>query len=483
MSSKSTNQHRLAPFFAPQRIAFVGASERGAYPAGVLQNLQKYGYQGEIYPVNPKRDTVFNLKCYSDITQVPEVPDLAILTIPRQFVIPTIKQCIEMGVPAALVISAGFREADAEGKALQKELEEILKNKPMAVIGPNCAGLASINDHVIATRLPAAPKTGPVSFVSQSGAFMMALHGVFSDRQIGMNLLVSLGNQVDVTIPEALDYLIQDEGTRVISLFLEGMSDGKALADGFKRSLVTGKPVVLIKSGRTQAGQKAAATHTAALAGESRVFEAICDQFGAILVDDVNEMMDTIQVMAAFGEKLSRGKRVALVSQSGGLGSLTADLVEVAGLEAPALSAALESKLRELPTIPDYAVLLNPADVRGASVRGEMTEKTLDVFLEDDDYDAVVLLLAKSAVRDTAVGTAKAIVRAAENHNKPLVVVWVGQRQPTESVDWELGFEIINQAGIPMFDQSSNAVKALARAMDYWQFRADWLSDPEVIHG
>lgn len=479
---------KLDPFFNPRRIALVGASERGMYPAGLLRNLLDYGYAGDIYPINPKRETVFGLPCYPDLAQTPQVADLAILVIPRRFVLPTLRQCVALGIPAALVITAGFAEADEEGKRLQAEMVELLANESLTVIGPNCAGLANIPGKVIATRLTTPPKAGRISFVSQSGALMMALYGLFADRNLGLSRLLSLGNQVNVTLADGLEYLAGEAATAVIGAFVEGVQNGRAFAAALQTALVAGKPIVLVKSGRTELGQAAAATHTAALAGSDRVFTAVCQQFGVIQVDDVDEMVDTIELLDAFGDKLG-GRRISLVTQSGGMGSLTADMCHRAGLELPSLSDEVQAQLHALPHLLQFDALGNPADVRGVSVIGEATAQTLAPFLDDPDTDIVVLLLAKSALREGEDVTAQAIIEAAQATEKPLIVVWVGQRVSGEwrvvsgKLDSNLQSPVtglLTDAGVPVFASSGRAVRALARAVGYWRFRDEWLADPEL---
>jgi len=479
--SKLVNRSRLETFFSPQRIAVVGASERGMYPAGIIQNLLAYGYTGEIYPVNPKHQTVFGLTCYPDVTQTPVPADLAVIVVPRGAVVPVLKQCLTAGVPAAVVITAGFAEADETGRRLQTQMAELVARGRISIVGPNCAGLANIPGRVIATRLPVLHAPGNVSFISQSGALMMALYGVFVDRHIGMSRLLSLGNQVDVTLADGLEYLVDEPQTEVIAAFVEGVQDGRRFVHGLRKALRAGKPVILVKSGRTAQGQKAAATHTAALAGPSKVFDAVCEQFGAVRVDDVVELMDTVQIFAAFGKRMAGAGNLAVVTQSGGLGSLTADLSALAGLNLPPLNPTVERRLRTLPHIMDIGALANPTDVRGASVIGPTTAATLTPFLEDPTTDFVLLLLAKSAVRQQDAETARAIIRVAQKHDKPLAVVWTGQRYPAEPGPWPLAHRLLVEAGIPLFDQPSNAVRAIARAAAYWQLRAAWLSDPEVL--
>ncbi|MGH2544779.1 MAG: CoA-binding protein, partial [Ardenticatenaceae bacterium] len=333
--SGSISPHRLDAFFNPRRIAIVGASEQGMYPAGILQNLLDHGYEGSIYPVNPKRATVFGLACYPDLMGVPQTPDLAILTVPRGAVLPVLHQCLSTGVPAALVISAGFAEADEVGRQLQAEMAALVRGSRLTLVGPNCAGLANLPGRVITTRLPAPLDPGPISFVSQSGALMMALYGLFADRRLGMSHLLSVGNQVDVSLEEGLSYLVAEPQTSVIAAFIEGLRDGPAFVEGVRQALEAGKPVIVLRSGRTRSGQQAATTHTGALAGSDRVFAAVCRQFGVILVEDVRGLVETAQVLAAFGERLAGRGRLAVITQSGGLGSLAADLIELAALELP----------------------------------------------------------------------------------------------------------------------------------------------------
>lgn len=484
--SGSTDADRLDLFFNPRRIAIVGASERGMYPAGILRNLLDHGFGGEIYPVNPNREAVFGLPCYADVTRTPRPVDLAILTVPRHAVLPTLHQCRSAGVPAVLIITAGFAEADEQGRQLQAQLVDFLKQAPPlpggrkgGVIGPNCAGLANFPNRVVATRLPAPPRPGSVAFVSQSGALMMALYGVFADRHVGLSKLLSLGNQVDVGLAESLAYLAADPQTAVIGAFVEGVREGPAFVDAARQALAAAKPLVLIKVGRTAAGRQAALTHTAALTGSDRVFDAVCRQFGVFRVDDVNELVATVQVMAAVGSRLAWRANIAVVTQSGGLGSLTADLCELAGLHLPPLSDRVQGRLRGLPDILDFGVLGNPTDVRGASVIGPATRETLAPFLEDPGSDVVLLLLAKSAVREQDADTAAAIVEAVQQSDKPLVAVWVGQRYPDGETGWPLGHRLLTEAGIPLFEQPGEAVRALARAAGYTRFRDRWLDHGE----
>ncbi len=466
----------LSSFFSPRRIALIGASERGIYPAGILKNLLEQGYRGRVHPVNPQREQVFGLPCVPAVGDLDERPDLALLTVPRQAVIPVMQDCIQIGIPAAVVISAGFAEADQEGKDLQKQLAALVQAHPIRLVGPNCAGLASLPTGLVATRLFGELMPGPVAFVSQSGALMMSLQGVFADRRIGMSRMISLGNQADVSLAEMLRALADDPQTGVITVFMEGIQQGKTLVKGFKTALTAGKPVILLKTGRTQRGMAAAATHTAALAGEDRVFQAICDQYGVILVDDINPMMDCAQLAAAFGGRIQPQMKIGFISQSGGMGSLTADWIDYTGLSAPPLSKNLENRLYQQGTLPDYAVLLNPADVRGASVRREAAGSTLQAFLDDPDFDMVVMLFARSMMTQESAETARAVIATAQESEKPLAVVWSGQRITANPPTFETAPTLFRRAGIPLFSQSSDLLQALSRLQSFQAYRQRWLA-------
>ncbi|MBW7881907.1 MAG: acetate--CoA ligase family protein [Caldilineaceae bacterium] len=475
---------RLTRFLYPQSIAIVGASETGMYPAGILADLMRYGFPGQIYPVNPRRERVLGLRCYANLTTLPEVPDLAIVVVPRQAVLAVIDECIATGVKAALLITAGFRESDAEGARLEALLKERLQGSGLAVIGPNCAGLANLAGRVTATRLPAPPKAGSVSFVSASGALMMAMQGIFADHQLGLSHIISLGNQVDVTLTETLAFLVEDPATRVIGAFIEGIDDGRRFAQVAAAARQAGKPLVVVKSGRTQAGQQAAATHTAAMATSDRIFSAICRQTGVVLVNDISELVQTLDLFSAWIDRLPAGRRLGLVTQSGGMGSLAADLATLAGLELPALPQSLQETLHTFPYALPFDAFSNPADVRGAGAVGQAAADTLRAFLAAEGaFDSVVLLLAKSAVEAREAATANALATLSMTTRKPFCVVWTGQRIPVDPDDSDAPLRTLAAAGVPVFDQPGDCIRALNHVISWHeqqQAPADSVSTPRA---
>jgi acetyltransferase len=438
------------------------------YPAGIVRNLQRYGFAGRIYPVNPGRATVFDLPCYPNLSALPERPDLVVILIPRDAVPTVIDECLTLDLKAAIIITAGFREGDAEGGVLEESIRRRIAGSDLAIIGPNCAGLANLTTGMVVTRLPAPPLAGDVAFVSASGALMMALQGVFANVHLGLSRLVSVGNQLDVGLIDVLDYLAEDPDTRAIGAFVEGLEDGRRFVQAAARARQCGKPLVLVKSGRTTAGQQAAATHTAALAGSDRVFRSACRQAGVVVVDDMDDLVRTLQLFSAWAGRIPTGRRLALVTQSGGMGSLTADLATLAGFDLPDLPPNLQAQLRAMPHLLTFNDYGNPADVRGAGAVGAAVARTLTPFLEDPSFDIVILLLAKSAVEEREVETAQALAELATTARKPFCVVWVGQRHGVKDEQTEQPLRILRDAGIPVFGQSSACIASLAKVID-WQ--------------
>lgn len=471
----SADPLRLGKFFNPHAIAIIGASEQGLYPAGILRNLIDFGFQGSIYPINPNHKDVFGLKAYPSILELKGKVDLAIVVVNRDHVLQVIKECDQSGVSTVLIISAGFGESDLEGKRLQDELADLVQSSSLVVLGPNCAGYADIPGKLIATRLPCESRRGGLSFISQSGALMMALYGVFVDHCLGLNKIISVGNQVDIDLGTGLAYLAQDADTRVIGAFIEGVKNGPVLVQAMQTSLRQGVPIVLVKSGRTGSGQKAAATHTAAVAGSDFVFQSICNQFGVHLAEDIREMVDVLTIQAAFGARLLNMQNWMVVTQSGGMGSMAADAMENSGINLKSPSIALQQTLSAIPHFTGINHWENPADVRGASLRGSATLETLRPFLKESQYELVLLLLARSLVQTADEETARFIIQASEETGKALIIVWVGQRFAPNDPTHAAADQILIQAGIPVFPQISDAVTALCTARNFWLYRQEYL--------
>ena len=455
----------VADLLSPHVVVHIGASESGVYPSDVFKSLASSPVT--LYAVNPKRSEVFGHHCFSSVAELPDregtegKADLAIITVPAASVPAVISDCAAAGIGQAVVISAGFAEAGAAGRILQAQVEAF--EDRVHILGPNCAGFANIADGIIATRMYSRPVAGKISFVSQSGALMMALHGAFAERGAGLRYIVSVGNQAGFRLSDFLFHFASDPGTRVIAAFIEGLPDGTEFVEAARRCLEAGKPVIAIKSGRTELGRKLAATHTAALAGEGEVFEAVCRQYGIILVDDIDDLIATSSVAAAVAD--SPVSRIAWISQSGGLGSLTGDLAKSAGIEPESFP-------------PEFGISLNPVDVGGDKMRGAVVKDTLRPFLAHQGIDAVVLLFAKDPNREIEMETARNVVAARDESGKPVAVIWVGPTLSTLSTGSVASpaLQVLREAGIPLFGSPGPAVCALGRLSAWRRFRKAWIA-------
>ena len=445
----------LKPFFHPGSIAHFGASEEGLYSSEIFLSLREW--KGALYPINPGRKKVFDIPCYFSLDMIPETPDLALITLPRDKVVDVVRLCGDRGVKAAVIISAGFAEQDSRGKELQEQIK--IHAKDMRIIGPNCAGLLSLWDGPSLTRLFCRPEKGGVSFVSGSGALMMALFGSFSRRGIGLRYAASIGNQADVTLEEVVSFYLEDAHTSVIAAFVEGIGSRETFVSVLRKAAEKGVPVILVKSGKSELGKKIAATHSAALASSGRVFEQICRQYGALTAQSPEGMMDLI-VAAQRGAEIS-GSRIGVLSQSGGMAGLTADIIsECPYLALPGISKGLSEKLRCITGFPGQTALLNPLDAGGDLMRGEDICRLISCFAGNGDFDAILLVFAKNPDRKIEESTALGIVKAASEIKLPLAVIWVGGG--TEGGLFPKSFEIIIKAGIPLYTDPAPAVAALS---------------------
>jgi acetyltransferase len=463
----------LSPLLKPKSIAIIGASETGLYPAGILRNLLKNGYQGKLYPVNPRRETVQGLKSYPKITDIEDDVDLAVITIPRGFVIDILKQCAAKGVKAVIVISAGFSEADEYGKKLEKDLVEYANRSGIIICGPNTAGLANVHDNIpLVARYSPPPLPGNVALLSQSGALMMALLGVLADKNVGLSYSISTGNQANLDLSECLRTVVEEERTRCIAMFVEGLKDVHLFLEATDIAAEKGKPIVALKVGMTAAGAAAAATHTGSLTGSPAVYKAVFRQKGVIAVTDIEELIDTAKAFSTFIDKLPKGDGVGIISQTGGGASLSADIASELGLNLPPLSEQTARQLNDMDELLLFGGVRNPADVRGAGTRVPFLPKILDLFLEEQAINVIGVILARTAIGEEDVGTAKAILEVAKNASKPLFIIWIGKKIPDAGnpID-EQPYRILENGGVPVFSSVRMGMQVIKHLVDYTKFQ------------
>lgn len=378
----------LEKIFSPASIAVIGASEDTSKWGGSLMgNLIGSGFEGVIYPVNPRAGAIFGLPAYAGLADLPATPDLAIIALGGEQATTVVRECGRRGVPAALVIAAGFGEAGPQGAALEDELAAAARAAGITLIGPNCMGILATSSHLNAVGfVTLRPPNGPLSVISQSGNIGTQLLMTAERRGVGVEKFVSSGNQATTDANDLLDYLAGDEKTDVIVMYLEGVGDGRRFYD-IARATTPHKPIVVMRGGTSAAGRRAASSHTGAMAGSNEVFAAAARQAGVLTVTDPEEALDVAACLAYL--PLPRGRRIAVVTLGGGWGVMTADALAASGLQLAELPAEVLEAVGE--QLPPYWSHGNPIDLV-ASVTGGVPERVIELVAGCDEVDAVIAL-------------------------------------------------------------------------------------------
>ncbi len=439
----------LAPFLDPASVAVIGAS-RDPYKVGgsVVANLRSAGFRGRILPINSRADSVQGLPAVRSLLDVEGPVDLAVIAVPAADVLPALKHCAAKQVGGAVVISAGFRETGGEGVRREAELREWLRDQPIRVLGPNCLGWIRPACRLNVTFAPGMPEPGGIAFITHSGALAVAILDWSRDRRVGFSLFASLGNQADLNESDLLDAVAADPETRVIACYLEGIADGQRFLGALRRAAAV-KPVVLLKAGRSPEGARAVSSHTGALAGSDRAFDAAVRQAGALRVDTVEELFDIARGLAS--QPLPRGGRLIVVTNGGGLGIVATDAARAAGLSVAPLAEAVRQRLAE--GLPATAGLGNPVDLVG-DADARRYGHALHA-LGTDSTDAMLVLLTPQAATDAA-SIARTIVGATRGWPIPVAAAFVGGTRVAP------GVRVLEEAGIPCYAFPETAVKALA---------------------
>ncbi len=453
----------LKALFEPKVIAVVGASRRTeAVGYAILKNLLQTGYKGKIYPVNPKAEDVLGVKCIPTVAEIPEEIDMAIFIIPSTAVPAELEACAKKGARAAIVISAGFREIGGDGVNLERQIKQISDTYGIAVLGPNCLGLIN-NDPKLALNASFAgtiPKNGNIAFISQSGALGTALLDYAQGENVGFSKFVSLGNKVDVTELEILHYLKDDPNTDVIMMYLEDIGNGQGFIE-IAREITGGakpKPILVIKSGRTAQGAKAASSHTGSLMGADEVYDAVFAQSGVMRMDSAQEMFDLAIVFA--NQPLMKGSRVAIVTNAGGPGIMATDACVRYGLQMADMSPETVAKLKE--KLPPTSNFSNPIDVIG-DARSDRYAHALRCVIHDPNVDGVLVLLTPQAMTE-AEATANVIVEVDKESDKTIVTCFMGHS------DVEAGVKVLKEHMIPHCSFPENSARTLAAMNRYQQW-------------
>jgi len=450
--------HSLEPILRPKSIAVIGASRhRNTIGWQILDNLLRVGFNGPVYPVNPKASAIHSIPAYKSIADVPEPVDLAVIVVPSEHVAQVTRQCVEKGVKGLVVISAGFKEVGGEGIAREQELVEIVREAGVRLVGPNCLGVIN-NDPAIsmnATFAPARPPVGPVGFVSQSGAMGASVLDYAESLNIGISMFVSSGNKAEVSGNDVIEYWRDDPGIQVVLMYLESFGNPKTFVE-LGRQITQRKPICIVKSGRTGAGARAAASHTGALAGTELVTEALINQAGALRAETVEDLFDL--AMSFANQPLPAGNRVAIVTNAGGPGIMAADACEANGLDVVHLASETEDRLRT--RLPEEASVKNPVDLI-ASASAENYEFALQCVLDDPNVDAAIAAFVPPLGIQTK-DVAAAIVRVNEQHpEKPLLAVLMGRE------GLPAGLAELHDASIPAYIFPESAARALGAMWEY----------------
>ena len=385
----SIDFNKLLKLFEPQSIAIVGITDKSLkWGFRVLFNTLEGGYTGKIYGVNPKRSEVLNIPCYPSISSLPEKVDLAVIIVPPQSVQPCVRECIEKGIQVVLVITAGFGElADKEAQSAQEELEKMAKENNLYLIGPNCAGVVSPDPmKLYCSMIGRYPQAGGLGILSQSGNIGNTVMSWAMQHKLGVSRFISTGNEAVIKNYHYLNFLGNDLKTKVVFSYIESAKNIRLFFNELKK-VTKKKPVILLKGGKTQAGSRAASSHTGALATDYRLFQGVCVQQGAILTEDVYEAVETAHLL--FNVPLPRGRNVGILSQGGGWGVITADVCSKAGLNVIPLSENILQKLDQI--MPKWWNRTNPVDmVAGTDV--ELFKKSMEILIQDDEIDILVIL-------------------------------------------------------------------------------------------
>jgi len=455
----------LDMFFKPNSVAIIGASsEEKKLGHAVLKNVIDGGYTGNIYPINPNADSILGYKCFKSVLDIPGDVDLAVFVIPSKFVNPVMRECAQKGVKGAIVITAGFKETGLEGAKLEKELKEIIKSNNIKLIGPNVLGLIDTHNNLNASFASFMPKRGNIGFISQSGAFATAIMDWAAANDIGFSKFISIGNKADINEVDLLEVLKDDSNTDVILMYLESIDNGRSFMEvAYKTSKI--KPIIVLKSGTTAAGAKAATSHTGSLAGSDQAYTSAFKQCGVIRASTVEDLFD-LAIGFAY-QPLLNSDNIAIVTNAGGPGIMASDAIENFGLRIANLSNNTIETLRI--NLPPAAAVYNPVDVLGDAL-ADRYEFALRNVLKDENVDGVMVILTPQ-VYTQAMQTAECIV-GAKNPKKPIFSIFMGGKTIAGAVKY------LMENSVPNYSFPERAAFVF-RSMHE---RKIWLSKPEPVY-
>jgi acetyl coenzyme A synthetase (ADP forming)-like protein len=454
MSHPIENMNGLDTFFTPGSIAVIGAS---ANPSKlgflVVKNLLDGGYsaRGNVYPINPTATEIMGFKTYPSVLDVPNPIDLAVIVIPYTYVPDALRTCGKKGIPSAIVISAGFREAGQEGLERELELIQICHEYNLRLIGPNCLGVIDSFTPLNASFAAGTPPAGPMAFMSQSGALGTAVLDIALSGRLGLSKFVSLGNKADVTETDLLLTWVKDDHSKVILIYCEGLPNGQEFIR-VAREVTRVKPVVAIKSGVTQAGSRAVSSHTGSLAGSEQAYQAAFHQAGILRAESMESLFD--MALALGYQPPLKGDRIAIITNAGGPGILATDAMEKSGLSLARFELETIHALEQY--LPDAASAANPVDVLGDAL-ADRYQFALEQVAKDPNVDGIMVLLTPQAMTEIDA-TAQAVGSLAQNSKLPILGCFMGEARIRSGID------ILTAHGVPNYpfpERAANAFSAM----------------------
>jgi len=447
---------KLEAFLKPRSIAVIGAS-RDPEKAGhkIFRNLLESGYGGGLYPVNPKATELLGRKCYRSVMDVQGEVDLAVIAVPAKIVPAVAEECGEKGVKGLVVISAGFSETGREGTKLERRLVSICRDYGMRLQGPNCLGIISTRSRMNASFASANPQPGKIAFISQSGALGSVILNWANQNDVGFTSFISLGNEADLTAADFIEALAEDEETRVIGLYIEGVKDGEYFVK-IAEKVTKKKPIIALKAGTTDVGMRAVSSHTGSLAGSDTAFSAAFKKAGIIRVDTLEELFNL--VLAFEDQPIPKGRNVLIITNGGGPGILAADACEKLDLELPLLEHNLIEELRS--SLPPQASLHNPLDVLGDADENRYSI-ALDAGLKSRKIDALITIITPQAMTPVDK-VAEVLVKARKRSSeKPILAVFMGLDEDSRSI------QTLRENNIPNYHFPEHAASVLRAMYDY----------------
>jgi acetyltransferase len=447
---------KLDSIFRPKRIALIGVSNDPNSVGGItLKNLVSGGFRGVVYPINPKREAVMGIPCYPDVKSLPKKPDLAVIMTGAKFVPDIIRECGEAEISGVIIMSAGFKEAGDDGRKLEEKLkEEVSKFPDMRVIGPNCLGVIAPGMNMNVSFADGMPSKGHVAFISQSGALCTSVLDWAREAKIGFSYFVSIGNAVDVTFGDLIDYFGQDSATKSIVLYVETLVNARSFMSA-ARAFARKKPIIVYKSGRFPESAAAAASHTGALASEDIIYDAVFRRAGLARVYDIGDIFDFTDLIGR--KRIPHGRNLAIVTNAGGPGVMATDTLISLGGKLVTLSDDTLKQLDE--TLPSFWSHGNPVDVLGDATPSRFSKAT-EIVLQDEEVDAVLVILTPQSMTDPTE-TARAIAKLSENTSKMIMAAWLGGASMRD------GVKIFTDAGIAVYTTPEQAIRAFMTLSRY----------------